>query len=72
MNRIQATLDKLAADKRKALVSYIVAGDPDLSYTVPQMHQLVKSGTDIIELGVPFSDPSAEGPTIQRAHERAL
>lgn len=72
MNRIQATLDKLAAEKRKALVSYIVAGDPDLSYTVPLMHQLVKSGTDIIEIGVPFSDPSAEGPTIQRAHERAL
>jgi len=72
MNRIQATLNKLATDKRKALVSYIVAGDPDLSYTVPLMHQLVQSGTDIIEIGVPFSDPSAEGPTIQRAHERAL
>jgi len=72
MNRIQVTLDKLAADNRKALVSYIVAGDPDLVSTVPLMHQLVKSGTDIIEIGVPFSDPSAEGPTIQRAHERAL
>lgn len=72
MNRIQVTLDKLAAENRKALVSYIVAGDPDLASTVPLMHQLVKSGTDIIEIGVPFSDPSAEGPTIQRAHERAL
>jgi tryptophan synthase alpha chain len=72
MNRIQVTLDKLAAGNRKALVSYIVAGDPDLASTVPLMHQLVKSGTDIIEIGVPFSDPSAEGPTIQRAHERAL
>ncbi len=72
MNRIQATLDKLAAEKRKALVSYIVAGDPNLESTVPLMHQLVASGTNIIEIGVPFSDPSAEGPTIQRAHERAL
>ena len=72
MNRIQVTLDALKASERKALVSYIVAGDPGLEVSVPLMHQLVDSGTDIIELGVPFSDPSAEGPTIQRAHERAL
>ena len=72
MNRIQITLDALAAAKRKALVSYIVAGDPGIETSVPLMHQLVASGTDIIELGVPFSDPSAEGPIIQRAHERAL
>lgn len=72
MNRIQTTLDALSASSRKVLVSYIVAGDPDIESTVPLMHELVKAGTDIIELGVPFSDPSAEGPTIQRAHERAL
>lgn len=72
MNRIQTTLDALANSNRKALISYIVAGDPHIDMTVPLMHQLVASGTDIIELGVPFSDPSAEGPTIQRAHERAL
>lgn len=65
-------MDALAASNRKALVSYIVAGDPAIETSVPLMHQLVASGTDIIELGVPFSDPSAEGPTIQRAHERAL
>lgn len=72
MNRIQEKLEVLAASNRKALVSYVVAGDPAIDMTVPLMHQLVESGTDIIELGVPFSDPSAEGPTIQRAHERAL
>jgi len=72
VNRIQTTLDVLATSKRKALVSYVVAGDPCIEATVPLMHQLVQSGTDIIELGVPFSDPSAEGPTIQRAHESAL
>ena len=72
MNRIQKTLDSLALSNRKALVSYIVAGDPDKTATVSLMHQLVEAGSDIIELGVPFSDPSAEGPTIQRAHERAL
>jgi len=57
---------------RTALVPYIVAGDPGLLYTVPMMHELVASGADIIELGVPFSDPMAEGPTIQLGHERAL
>ncbi len=72
MNRIQATLDALAASGRKALVSYVVAGDPNPAATVPLLHELVAAGTDIIELGVPFSDPSAEGPTIQHAHERAL
>lgn len=72
MNRIQITLDQLSQSNRTALVSYIVAGDPSPAVTVPLLHQLVKSGTDIIELGVPFSDPVAEGPTIQHAHERAL
>jgi tryptophan synthase alpha chain len=57
---------------KKALVIYIVAGDPDPSVTVPLMHKLVAAGVDVIELGVPFSDPEAEGPVIQQAHERAL
>ncbi len=72
MNRLQQRLDELADSKRKALISYVVAGDPDLNTTLSAMQELVSSGTDIIELGVPFSDPSAEGPVIQRAHERAL
>ena len=72
MNRIQQVMDSGRSNSRKVLVSYIVAGDPSLEVTVPFMHDLVSAGTDIIELGVPFSDPSAEGPSIQRAHERAL
>ncbi|MGI9284468.1 MAG: tryptophan synthase subunit alpha [Pseudomonadales bacterium] len=72
MSRIKQQLDKLQAQQRKALVPYIVAGDPNRSVTVPFMHKMVEQGADIIELGVPFSDPMAEGPTIQRAHERAL
>jgi tryptophan synthase alpha chain len=57
---------------RKALVPYLVCGDPCADATVPAMHALVSAGADVIELGVPFSDPMAEGPVIQRAHERAL
>ncbi|TCJ18555.1 tryptophan synthase subunit alpha [Parasulfuritortus cantonensis] len=72
MNRIQATLDNLKAQGRKALIPFITAGDPALDKTVPLMHGLVEAGADIIELGVPFSDPMADGPTIQRASERAL
>jgi len=72
MNRLQQRLDILSESRRKALISYVVAGDPDLNTTLSVMHELVSSGSDIIELGVPFSDPSAEGPVIQRAHERAL
>lgn len=72
MNRITARLKNLKNQGRKALVTYIVSGDPGAQATLPAMHQLVASGVDIIELGVPFSDPMAEGPTIQRAHERAL
>jgi tryptophan synthase alpha chain len=64
-----AQLHKL---QRKAVVPYIVAGDPQLAVTVPLMHELVRQGADILELGVPFSDPMAEGPVIQLAHERAL
>lgn len=72
MNRIEQRLSKLAAENRKALVSYIVAGDPNLDESLDAMHALVSSGVDVLELGVPFSDPSAEGPVIQLGHERAL
>ena len=72
MNRITQRLNDLKHKGRKALVTYIVSGDPEPGATLPTMHQLVRSGADIIELGVPFSDPMAEGPSIQRAHERAL
>jgi tryptophan synthase alpha chain len=72
LSRITNKLTQLRAQQRKAVVPYIVAGDPQLATTVPLMHELVRQGADIIELGVPFSDPMAEGPTIQLAHERAL
>lgn len=72
MSRITERFRQLAGHGRKALIPYIVAGDPELGITVPLMHRLVESGADIIELGVPFSDPMAEGPVIQRGHERAL
>jgi tryptophan synthase alpha chain len=72
MSRIQARFEALAKAKRKALIPYITAGDPHPSLTVPLMRGLVESGADIIELGVPFSDPMADGPVIQRAGERAL
>ncbi|MFT3757095.1 MAG: tryptophan synthase subunit alpha [Pseudoxanthomonas sp.] len=60
------------AANRKALVPFVTAGDPSLQATVPVMHALVQAGADVIELGVPFSDPMADGPTIQRSSERAL
>ncbi|THF62485.1 tryptophan synthase subunit alpha [Pseudothauera rhizosphaerae] len=72
MSKIQATFQRLQAAGRKALIPFITAGDPDPAATVPLMHALVEGGADVIELGVPFSDPMADGPTIQRASERAL
>jgi len=72
MSKIQATFEQLQAKGRKALIPFITAGDPDPALTVTLMHTLVEAGADIIELGVPFSDPMADGPTIQRASERAL
>lgn len=72
MSRIASCLAKLKQQKKKALVPYFVAGDPVLEVCVPLMHAMVEAGVDIIELGVPFSDPMAEGPVIQLAHERAL
>jgi len=72
MSRIAATFAALAKQKRKALIPFITAGDPAPAQTVPLMHALAAAGADVIELGVPFSDPMADGPTIQRASERAL
>ncbi|OGB23063.1 MAG: tryptophan synthase subunit alpha [Burkholderiales bacterium RIFCSPLOWO2_02_FULL_57_36] len=72
MSRIQSTLAALAAQNKTALIPFITAGDPDPAMTVPLMHALVAGGADVIELGVPFSDPSADGPVIQRASDRAL
>jgi tryptophan synthase alpha chain len=72
MSRIQGRFQSLARDQRKALIPYITAGDPHPSLTVPLMRALVEAGADILELGVPFSDPMADGPVIQRAGERAL
>ncbi|WP_293006342.1 tryptophan synthase subunit alpha [Nitrosomonas sp.] len=71
-HRIAKTFAELKEQNRKALIPFITAGDPHPKYTVQLMHQLVQSGADIIELGVPFSDPMADGPTIQRSSERAL
>ena len=72
MSRIQTVFDKLKQHRRKALIPFFTAGDPAPALTVPLLHALVEAGADIIELGVPFSDPMADGPTIQRSSERAL
>ncbi|MCL2875211.1 MAG: tryptophan synthase subunit alpha [Betaproteobacteria bacterium] len=72
MSRIQTTFQHLQAEGRKALIPFITAGDPDAELTLSLMHSLIKGGADIIELGVPFSDPMADGPVIQRSSERAL
>ena len=72
MSRIAGRFQQLASEGRKALIPYIVVGDPTLKVTVPLMHSMVEHGADILELGVPFSDPMSEGPVIQLAHERAL
>lgn len=72
MNRIDKTLMRLKENGKKMLSPYITAGDPYPELTVKLMHELVKAGADILELGIPFSDPMAEGPVIQRAMERAL
>ena len=72
MNRLSSKLVELKNSNQKALVAYLVAGDPDLDTTLELMHLFVESGVDVIEIGVPFTDPIAEGPTIQKAHDRAL
>ncbi len=72
MNRIESVFSKLKSQNKAALIPFITAGDPDAVTTVALMHRLTQSGVDLIELGVPFSDPMADGPTIQRSSERAL
>ena len=72
MSRLAAKFAELKASGRKALIPFITAGDPYPEFTVPMLHEMVAAGVDIIELGVPFSDPMADGPVIQRASERAL
>jgi tryptophan synthase alpha chain len=72
MSRISATFAKLKGAHRPALIPFVTAGDPAPRQTVPVMHALVAGGADVIELGVPFSDPMADGPVIQRSSERAL
>ena len=72
MSRLKTRFDELAKTGRKALIPFITAGDPNPEFTVPMMHAMVDAGADVIELGVPFSDPMADGPVIQRASERAL
>jgi len=72
MNRIDSRFAQIKVASRKALIPFVTAGDPSLESLVPVMHALVDAGADVIELGVPFSDPMADGPTIQRSSERAL
>ena len=72
MTRLANRFSELADDDRKALVTFITAGDPELAATVPALHAIVAGGADVLELGVPFSDPEAEGPAIQASSERAL
>jgi tryptophan synthase alpha chain len=72
MSRIAGVFEKLHAAGRAALIPFVTAGDPSPAQTVPVMHALVEGGADVIELGMPFSDPMADGPVIQRSSERAL
>jgi len=72
MSRIEATFNALAQSGRKALIPYFTAGHPSRELAVPLMHALARNGADVIELGVPFSDPMADGPVIQRSSEAAL
>ena len=72
MNRIDTRFAQCKADARTALIPFFTAGDPSVESTLPVMHALVAAGADVLELGVPFSDPMADGPVIQQASERAL
>lgn len=71
-NRIDRRFETLAAAGRKALIPFLTAGYPEPDYTVPVLHALVEAGADVLELGVPFSDPTADGPVLQRSAARAL
>ena len=72
MSRLSQVFAKLQSENRRGVIPYVVAGDPTPEGTVALMHSLVEAGADVLELGVPFSDPMAEGPVIQKGHERAL
>jgi tryptophan synthase alpha chain len=72
VSRLRAVFDKAAAEKRAALVAYLTFGDPDPKRSIDVIEAVCRAGADVVELGVPFSDPSADGPSIQRAMERAL
>lgn len=72
MSRLGPVFQRLRDEGRRAVIPYLVAGDPNEGLTVPLMHSLVEAGADVLEVGVPFSDPMSEGPTIQKGHERAL
>ena len=72
MNRIDITFDKLKAEGRKGLVGFLTAGDPDMEQSERDIRTALEAGVDLLELGVPFSDPTADGPTIQSASQRAL
>jgi len=72
VGRITKIFSKLKQEKKQALIPFVTAGDPNKDTTLPLMHAMVDAGADIIELGIPFSDPMADGPVIQLANERAL
>ena len=72
MNRIDSLFKKLKAKRKKAFIVYITAGDPNLRVTERLIAELERAGVDLVELGIPFSDPLADGPTIQKASQRAL
>jgi tryptophan synthase alpha chain len=72
MNRIVNTFENLKNNNKRALIPFVTAGDPSPELTIEIMHEMVKNGADLIELGIPFSDPMADGPTIQRSSERAI
>ena len=72
MSRIEVRFAELKSQNRKALIPFVTAGDPQPDVTVPLLHAMVAAGADLLELGVPFSDPMADGPVIQAACERAL
>ena len=72
MSRIVSAFDRLRSNNQKAFIAYVMAGDPDLDYSQKLLEGLPEAGVDIIELGIPFTDPMADGPTIQLAGQRAL
>ena len=71
MNRIDAAFEQLAANKEKAIVGFVTAGDPDTGESLKLVSAMCAAGLDVLELGVPFSDPTADGPVIQRSSFRA-